>query len=150
ASRRAAWVKSLPPGTRGIYVLILKRDRHLDIDATRAIPDPDHVRAIHAAFAVPLSRGNFDAGLVQGVEEIGRMLKGGHKSVQLPEDTRPDVRFVFDFNQLNFNSGDAEKDAALRVACDSFVKTTRDQIYPILRDITGVYVGKHCKEIRYT
>jgi hypothetical protein len=74
----------------------------------------------------------------------------GSGSVQLPKDTRPDVRFVFDFKALNFNSGDARKDAALRTACDSFVKTTRDQVYPILRDITGVYVGKRHKEIRYT
>jgi Leucine-rich repeat (LRR) protein len=69
---------------------------------------------------------------------------------RLPKDTKPDVRFVFDYKDLNFNSGDSKKDAALKTARDSFEKTVSNQVYPLLREITGVALGKYIKEIRYS
>jgi hypothetical protein len=72
------------------------------------------------------------------------------RKVLLPKDTRPDVLFVFDFDQLNFNSGFPKRDAELKARCDAFVKTQRDEVYPVLREITGVPLGKYYKEIRYT
>ncbi len=71
-------------------------------------------------------------------------------SVRLPKDTKPDVRFVFEFDKLDFHSGDAQKDADLKADCDSFAETMRSRVYPILREITGVHVGQYQKEIRYT
>jgi hypothetical protein len=70
--------------------------------------------------------------------------------ILLPKDTKPDVRFVFDYSELNFNTGDPKQDATIRASRDSFEKAVRNQVYPILRDITGVYVGKRQKVIRYT
>jgi len=72
------------------------------------------------------------------------------QAVRLPKDTKPDVRFVFDFSELNLHSGDPKKEAALKAACDRFARYTRDEVYPILREITGVYVGKHFKDVSYT
>jgi hypothetical protein len=68
----------------------------------------------------------------------------------LPRDAKPDVRFVFNYPDLNFHSGDAKKDAALKAARDSFEKAIRTQVYPLLREITGISLGKYVKEIRYT
>jgi hypothetical protein len=65
------------------------------------------------------------------------------------KDAKPDVEFVFDFKALNLNSGDAKKDAALKQRCAYFAKITRSEVYPLLREITGVSVGKHYIEIRY-
>lgn len=70
--------------------------------------------------------------------------KSGSKTSYPP----PDVRFVFDFSDLNLNSEEA-KTSGLRDACNSFTATTRDRIYPILRDITGVSVGQRWPEIHY-
>jgi Leucine-rich repeat (LRR) protein len=68
----------------------------------------------------------------------------------LPKDTKPDLTFLFDYSDLNLNTGDTKKDAALKAARESFEKNIRNQVYPVLRDITGVYLGKYVKEIRYT
>jgi hypothetical protein len=72
------------------------------------------------------------------------------KPVVIPKDSKIDVDFVYDFTDLKFNSGDAKKDAALKGACGTFVDTTRNHVYPVLRELTGVQVGKHFKQIQYT
>jgi hypothetical protein len=70
--------------------------------------------------------------------------------ILLPKDREPDVRFVFDYSELNLKTVDPKQDATIRASRDSFEKAVRNQVYPILRDITGVYLGKYRKEIRYT
>ena len=65
------------------------------------------------------------------------------------KDASLDVAFVFDFSKLDLASGDAAKDAALKAGCDTFARTTRDQVYPLLREITGVALGKYYKEIQF-
>ena len=59
------------------------------------------------------------------------------------------MRFVFDFSELRAPSGDAASARSLERACDSFAVNTRDRVYPVLRDITGVSLGKSYREVRY-
>jgi len=65
-----------------------------------------------------------------------------------PKNTRLDVQITFDFSDLNLHSGDTKEDAALKNNCDAFAKITREQVYPLLREITGVWIGEYYKEIR--
>ena len=43
-----------------------------------------------------------------------------HAGARPAKDAKPDVEFVFDFKALNFNSGNAKKDAALKQRCEYF------------------------------
>jgi hypothetical protein len=80
----------------------------------------------------------------------GQMKWDFSKPVVIPKDSKIDVEFVYDLTDLKINSGDAKKDAALRGACGSFIDTTRNHVYPILRELTGIQVGRHFKQIQYT
>jgi hypothetical protein len=64
------------------------------------------------------------------------------------KDTKLDLAINFDFSGLALHSGDAAKDDALKNRCDTFAKLIREQVYPLLREITGLSLGKYYKEIR--
>ena len=68
---------------------------------------------------------------------------------RLAKDASLDLAFVFDFSKLDLNTGDAVRDTALKTNCDTFARLTREQVYPLLREITGVALGKYYKEIQF-
>ncbi len=65
-----------------------------------------------------------------------------------PKDAKLDVAILFDFSAVDLPSGDATKDAAMKNKCDAFAKITREQVYPLIREVTGTTPGKCYKEIQ--
>jgi hypothetical protein len=58
-------------GTRGIYILIANKEKKIWDEVWRGAIPPDRQRALRQAFAAGFKKGDFDAGLLQGVKEIG-------------------------------------------------------------------------------
>jgi hypothetical protein len=88
------------------------------------------------------------AGTLLSAEERPRPSESRNAPARPPKNTKLDVAIILDFSDLDLHSGDTKKDAALKNNCDTFAKITREQVYPLLREITGVSVGKYYKEIR--
>lgn len=79
-------------GIRGLFILIAKQERKLEVLASRGYRKDlteDHRLAIRGAFSQGFQNRDFDGGLKRGIESIGKFLESAHPANASGGSARP-------------------------------------------------------------